>query len=146
MLQRQHNHLLHMIVVKRIEYRLANLSALHDAHIPQQPQLMGHGRLAHMEHLRQVVNAELRLHERMNDFHPRRVAQRLEQISKLNGGRLINQLAAHTLYVRIRARACIIASGCPLIIHAHPTNPVSLDAYYIMLRLALLISRLVCGA
>jgi hypothetical protein len=63
-----------VLVVERVEDHPAGAPGAHEAHVPQQPQLVRDGRLGKVQAGRQILDAELRARERIEHAHARQVA------------------------------------------------------------------------
>ena len=79
----------HMIVRQRIENGLSLPSALHQLALFQDAELMGYGRLGHVQSLRQIADADLRLKEHKEDPDSCGISENLEELRQIVGFRLL---------------------------------------------------------
>ena len=80
-----------MLVVQRIVDAAPFLARAHQMQISQNAQLMRRRRLTDVEQLGQIIHAHLPAAQSRDDAHARCIAQRLERLSKSNGGFLVQQ-------------------------------------------------------
>ena len=70
-------------VVERVEHHAPFAPRLDEPQIAQQPQLVRDGRLGHADQRGEVADAQLAVRERVEDPHPRRVAERAERLRQI---------------------------------------------------------------
>jgi hypothetical protein len=76
-----------VLVVQRVIDAASLTPPAHDSHRPHQAQLVRHRGLADADCVRQLVDAELTLGERVHDPQPRGIAEDAERIrQRVNGG------------------------------------------------------------
>ena len=71
-----------VLIVERIEDDAAVAARADQPHAAQQPQLVRHRRLAEAEHRGEIADAQLAMRERVEDAHPRRIAERAEGVGQ----------------------------------------------------------------
>src|SRR5215831_12935631 len=77
-----------VLIVERVVDEPAVPPWTDEAHAAQQPELMGDGRLADADTRRELVDAELRARQRVEDADARRIAEHLEGLGERHHGRV----------------------------------------------------------
>src|SRR5262252_8642674 len=77
-----------VLIVERVVDEPAVPPRTDESHAAQQPELMGDGRLADADTRRQLVDAELRARQRIEDADARRIAEHLEGLGQRGHGRV----------------------------------------------------------
>ena len=72
----------HVVVVEGVEHHLARASLPDEMSVPEEPQLMRHGRFTEAEHLRDVSDAEFAAREHVQDADAGGIAQHLEGVGE----------------------------------------------------------------
>jgi hypothetical protein len=77
-----------VLVVERVVHQPAVAPRTHQAHAPQQSELMRHGRLAQAQQRGEIADAQLGARERIEHADTRRIAEHLERLSECGDRRL----------------------------------------------------------
>ena len=83
----------YMFIIQRIEHRLAFLAIFHKVILTQNPQLMGHGRLAHFQGLCQFAHVSLPFQKDLQDANTGAIAKNLEKLCQF-----LNELLLQFLF------------------------------------------------
>jgi hypothetical protein len=73
----------YVTVVERVKDSLAILSAFDETSLPERAKLVGNGGFGHAKKNRYITHAHLRVLQRGENPHPRRVPEHLEQIRQI---------------------------------------------------------------
>jgi hypothetical protein len=77
---------LDVVVVQGVVDLPAGFARPHQMQMAQDAQLVRNGRLAHLQAVRQVADAQFAGAQRRDDAHTRRVAEDVEGLGQANGG------------------------------------------------------------
>ena len=92
-----------MLVVERVEDHPALAARADEPQVPEQAQLVRHGRLAEPEQRREVADAQLGVRQGVEDAHARRVAEHAERL-----GQRGHRAAAPSAPARTRATVAAV--------------------------------------
>jgi hypothetical protein len=84
-----------VLVVERVEHHPAVAPRPDQPHVPQQPQLMGNGRFGQVQTARQVLDAELRARERVEQAHARQITEGAEGFGQRGRRGVAERLPPH---------------------------------------------------
>ena len=108
---------LHMLIRQKTIHRPAFPAAAHQMRVSEDLQLVRYRRLRHSQQLRDRTNTQLRLRQRIQDLHPRRVPENLEQIRQITQTLIRRQSASYLFQPLVM----IMSQGfCPPITYLWP--------------------------